>query len=266
MLDSATQLDGLGARVGGGVRFPRRALHGVARGPGRRARGRCSTTRASACTVPAWPALHGSTASASRRAPSTIAAHASATAPTMLDDGVVSTVNDAAARLGCLPGHTCREAAQLPARRRPGAGATEVPEIGETRLRITNTGHRAVWAHRLGLARPRPRTGAPSWSPAPTADCSAATRTTASSTWTCSRRSSTTRAAARTMRATRACRCSTRAASPRPPCRATRRASATADRPTTPACISRVNAVAARLDVKEGMSARDAVARLVGLG
>jgi hypothetical protein len=63
----------------------------------------------------------------------------------MMASGTVSTVNDVAARHGCLPGHTCRQvAACLLDKAQEAEG--EIPEIGETRLRIANTGHREVWA------------------------------------------------------------------------------------------------------------------------
>ena len=73
----------------------------------------------------------------------------------MLAGGVVSMVNDVAARHGCLPGHSCREIAKCLL---DGAGDdeldAEVPEIGETRLRIANSGHREVWAlDSVSLAR-----------------------------------------------------------------------------------------------------------------
>lgn len=63
----------------------------------------------------------------------------------VLDNGVVSTVNEAAAARGCLPGHTARQAAEcLLEGAEP--GRAEVPEIGETRRAVPNSGHRAVWA------------------------------------------------------------------------------------------------------------------------
>ena len=75
----------------------------------------------------------------------------------MLASGTVSMVNDVAARHGCLPGHSCREVATCLL-----DGAEEVapriPEIGETRLRIANSGHRDVWAlDSVSLARPEDR-------------------------------------------------------------------------------------------------------------
>jgi hypothetical protein len=63
----------------------------------------------------------------------------------MMASGIVSTVNDVAAYHGCLPGHTCREAAAcLVEHAEEGEG--EEPEIGESRTRIATTGHRPIWA------------------------------------------------------------------------------------------------------------------------
>ncbi len=71
----------------------------------------------------------------------------------MLASGRVSVVNDVAAIGGCLPGQTCRQAANcLLEKAHEFAG--DVPEIGETRIRIANTGHREAWAlDSVALAR-----------------------------------------------------------------------------------------------------------------
>ena len=75
----------------------------------------------------------------------------------MLATGLVSMVNDVAARHGCLPGHSCREAVTRLLDKAEEA-SPRVPEIGETRLRIANSGHRAVWAlDSVALARPEDR-------------------------------------------------------------------------------------------------------------
>jgi len=63
----------------------------------------------------------------------------------MLKSGVVSVVNEVAARHGCLPGHTARQAAKCLLEIDEENGA-DVPDIGESRARIGNTGHREVWA------------------------------------------------------------------------------------------------------------------------
>jgi hypothetical protein len=71
----------------------------------------------------------------------------------MLAHGIVSTTNDAAVALGCAPGQACERAASLLLKATARA-SHEVPEIGETRLRIANTGHRQVWAiDSMALAR-----------------------------------------------------------------------------------------------------------------
>ena len=72
----------------------------------------------------------------------------------MLEHGIVSTANDSAGRLGCLPGHTCRQVLECLARDAAERGGAEVPAIGEARERIASTGHRAVWAlDSMALAR-----------------------------------------------------------------------------------------------------------------
>jgi hypothetical protein len=76
----------------------------------------------------------------------------------MMAGGTVSMVNDVAARHGCLPGHTCRQIARCLLANAEEPEHAEVPEIGETRLRIANSGHREVWAlDSLTLARPEDR-------------------------------------------------------------------------------------------------------------
>jgi hypothetical protein len=59
--------------------------------------------------------------------------------------GIVTMANDAAARHGCLPGHTCRQAVDCLVRH-AAAPRHDVPDLGEARARIANTGHREVWA------------------------------------------------------------------------------------------------------------------------
>jgi hypothetical protein len=63
----------------------------------------------------------------------------------MLASGKVSTVNDVAAAQGCLPGHTCKQIARCLLKNSE-QSEEPVPELGETRLRIANSGHREVWA------------------------------------------------------------------------------------------------------------------------
>ena len=59
--------------------------------------------------------------------------------------GVLSTVNDAAAALGCRPGQPVREAAAHLAHAHPKQGLA-IPDIGESRAPIANAGHRPAWA------------------------------------------------------------------------------------------------------------------------
>jgi hypothetical protein len=74
-----------------------------------------------------------------------------------LASGVLSMANDIAAYHGCLPGHSCRQAVRcLLEHAEPIEG--HVPEIGESRRRIPNTGHRSVWAlDSASLVKPEDR-------------------------------------------------------------------------------------------------------------
>src|SRR5258705_4781894 len=60
----------------------------------------------------------------------------------MLENGLVSMTNDIAAAHGCLPGRTCRQVVERLLENSEEA-EEEIPEIGETRLRIANSCHRA---------------------------------------------------------------------------------------------------------------------------
>ena len=73
----------------------------------------------------------------------------------MAANGILSTVNDIAAGLGCRPGQPVREAmAHLAHAHAPQRQA--IPDIGETRASIANTGHRPAWAlDSFGLLEPR---------------------------------------------------------------------------------------------------------------
>ena len=72
--------------------------------------------------------------------------------------GMVSTVNDVAAEAGCRPGQPCRQALRCLLDEAPLPARLEIPEIGETRMRIANSGHREVWAlDSIGLCRPQDR-------------------------------------------------------------------------------------------------------------
>ena len=72
----------------------------------------------------------------------------------MVESGVVTMVNDAAAVHGCLPGHTCKQVARCLRENAHEPHGGDVPAIGETRSRIPNSGHRPVWAlDSMSLAR-----------------------------------------------------------------------------------------------------------------
>ena len=167
-----------------------------------------------------------------------------------LASGIVTTANDIAAQHGCLPGHTCRQAVKCLIKGCEPAPRVEVPEIGESRARVGNTGHREVWAlDSVSLAvesdaRKVVVTGSH-------AGLLEARPATACFQWTCSRRFSTTQAVARTTPAMPACRRSTRVASRPPPSRPTARVSATAARPTHRRALARERR-RARLELKEG--------------
>jgi hypothetical protein len=77
----------------------------------------------------------------------------------MMKSGMVSVVNEVAARRGCLPGHTTRQVAKcLLEDSGEDKADDDVPGIGESRSRIGNTGHREVWAiDSVSLARAEDR-------------------------------------------------------------------------------------------------------------
>lgn len=177
-------------------------------------------------------------------------------------NGVISAVNEAAAARGCLPGHTAKQAAEcllegsepLPA---------EVPEIGETRRAIRNSGHRHVWAvDSVSLVKPEDARaimvtgshagllgGKPDRMLA--VDVFAAFFNDAGGGKDDAGYRRLPTLDARGIAAATVSHLTARIG----------------DGPSTyeTGVISRVNGVAARLDVKAGMSAREAVARLVGL-
>jgi len=182
-----------------------------------------------------------------------------------LASGIVTMANDVAASQGCLPGHTCRQVIQCFVENSEATRPMEVPEIGDSRLRIGNTGHREVWAlDSVSLARAEDRrailvTGSHGallggrdddgvmavdafaaffndagggkdevgFTRLPTLDARGIAGATVS-------------------------------------CNTARIGDGRSTYDT--GVISRLNAVARRLELKEGMSAREAVARLVGLG
>ena len=64
----------------------------------------------------------------------------------MLASGRVSMANDMAAAHGCLPGHTCAQVVRCLKESCEPVEGIEVPPIGEARTRVANTGHREVYA------------------------------------------------------------------------------------------------------------------------
>ncbi len=155
VLDSATQLGG-GARgrvavcASHGGRFPawlaaRAGVRAVVlndAGIGKDEAGVAGiawldTLGIAACAVDAWTARIGDGADT-------------------LANGIVSTANEAARALGCLPGMYCSDAVRALAKA-PSITA-EVAESGQSRAIIETTGHRAVWAlDSVSLARPSDR-------------------------------------------------------------------------------------------------------------
>jgi hypothetical protein len=183
--------------------------------------------------------------------------------PDMLDSGKVSMVNDVAASHGCLPGHTCRQVVRC-----LHEGSEEVhgpvPELGETRLRIANSGHREVWAlDSVSLSRPEDRraivvTGshgallARGGDSTPQVDVFAAFFNDAGGG---KDDAGYSRLPVLDERGIAGATVS---------CNSARIGDGRSTYDT--GVLSRINEVARRLELREGMSAREAVARLVGLG
>jgi hypothetical protein len=73
-----------------------------------------------------------------------------------LASGVVTSANAAAARRGCVPGHTCRQVVKCLLEKTEPSEPREVPlDMGEHRVRVPNTGHREVWLmDSVAMARP----------------------------------------------------------------------------------------------------------------
>ena len=183
----------------------------------------------------------------------------------MLDSGVVTTVNVVAALHGGLPGHTCRQGAKCLLENAVEPEEHDIPEIGETRLRIGNTGHREVWAlDSVSLARAEDRRailvtgshggllGGKAADGVLEVDVFAAFFNDAGGG---KDDAGFARLPVLDKRGVAGATVS---------CNTARIGDGRATYDT--GVISRANAVAQRLDVKEGMSAREAVARLVGLG
>jgi len=182
----------------------------------------------------------------------------------VLDSGTVSTANAAAAVHGCLPGHTVRQSLRCLGENVEPAVDPEAEEFGETRKRIANSGHREVWAlDSISLARGEDRravivTGSHGGllggrdDGLPEVDVFAAIMNDAGGG---KDDAGFARLAALEPRGIAAATVS---------CDSARIGDGRSTYDT--GVLSRVNEVAARLDLKAGMSAREAVARLVGLG
>ncbi|HET7731327.1 MAG TPA: hypothetical protein VFK48_14955 [Usitatibacter sp.] len=183
----------------------------------------------------------------------------------MLEHGLVSMANDVAAGLGCLPGHTARQAAAALLEDAVAPDGAPVPEIGVTRLRIANSGHREVWAlDSAALARESDRRailvtgshggllGGREDDGVLAVDAFAALLNDAGGG---KDDAGFARLPVLDARGIAAATVS---------CQTARIGDGRSSYDT--GVLSRVNEVARRLDLKEGMSAREAVARLVGLG
>jgi hypothetical protein len=185
----------------------------------------------------------------------------------MLANGVVTVANDAAASHGCLPGYTCGQVLECLREGHEGTpdDFTAVPPIGETRARIANSGHREVWAiDSVSLARPEDRRaivvtgshgallgGAPE-DGVLGVDVFAAFFNDAGGG---KEEAGFSRLPVLEARGVAAATVS---------CHTARIGDGRSTYET--GVLSRVNAIAQRLELREGMSAREAVARLVGLG
>ena len=183
----------------------------------------------------------------------------------MLASGVVTMANESAAAHGCLPGHNCRQVVRCLLENTEPREPQEIPEIGETRLRISNTGHREVWAlDSMSLARPEDRrailvTGSHGALIGGKADDGMIAVDVFAAFFNDAGGGKDDAGFARL-----------------PVLEARGIAAATVSNNTArigdgrstyeTGVISRLNAVAQRLELKEGLSAREAVARLVGLG
>lgn len=183
----------------------------------------------------------------------------------VLAGGIVTVVNDVAGALGCLPGHTCRQVAKCLLENAHEAEGYDVPEIGETRLRVPNTGHREVWAlDSAALARAEDRravvvTGSHGGLLGGRPDDGVLAMDAFAALFNDAGGGKDDAGFARLpvldARGVAAATVS---------CDTARIGDGRSTYDT--GVVSRVNDIARRLDLKEGMSAREAVARLVGLG
>lgn len=183
----------------------------------------------------------------------------------MLASGIVTAVNEVAAIHGCLPGHTTRQVAKCLLENTERVPDAEVPTIGESRGRIANTGHRAVWAlDSVSLARADDRrailvTGSHGGLLGGRADDGVLSEDVFAALFNDAGGGKDDAGFARLpvleKRGIAAATVS---------CDSARIGDGRSTYET--GVLSRVNAVARKLELREGMSAREAVARLVGLG
>lgn len=183
----------------------------------------------------------------------------------LLASGVVTVVNDIAGPNGCLPGHTCRQVVRCLLDDSPEVVEPRVPQIGEARARIANSGHREVWAiDSVSLAREEDRraiviTGSHGALLGGRADDGVLATDVFAAFFNDAGGGKDDAGFARLAvldeRAIAAATVS---------CNTARIGDGRSSYET--GVISRANGTARRLELKEGMSAREAVARLVGLG
>lgn len=183
----------------------------------------------------------------------------------MLESGTVTMVNEVAAMHGCLPGQTCRQAAKCLRDNAVEPRFDDVPEIGQSRLRISSTGHREVWAlDSVTLARPEDRrailvTGSHGALLGGRADDGVLGVDVFAAFFNDAGGGKDGAGFARLpVLEARGIAAATVS------CQSARIGDGRSSYDT--GVISRANAVARRLDLKEGMTVREAVARLVGLG
>lgn len=179
--------------------------------------------------------------------------------------GVVTMANDTAARHGCLPGHTCRQVVRCLLENAEPVDEPELPDMGEKRVRVPNTGHREVWLmDSASMAVPEDRrkivvTGSHGGLLGGAADDGVLAMDVFAAFFNDAgggkAEAGFSRLQALDARGVAAATVSAFTAR-------------IGDGRSTyeTGVISRVNEVARRLEIKEGMTAREAVARLVGLG
>lgn len=187
----------------------------------------------------------------------------------VMASGLVSTTNDIAARNGCLPGHTTEQVVDCLLAHAgefdPDSIPGEIPGIGESRRKISSTGHRPVWAlDSATLAKAEDRravlvTGSHAGLLGGRADDRLLPPDVFAALFNDAGGGKDEAGFARLAPLD-----AEGVAAATVSCHSARIGDGRSTYET--GVLSRVNAAAARLELKEGMSAREAVARLVGLG